>query len=502
MDVGARSGLNFNLIINNDTLSTSSPDVTLSLGGKGWAQQMLVSNVPNFEGAVSEPYAPTKAWMLSDGYGREKVYARLFGSNNEMVDLLDTIAWDAPQKGVTPGALDDDGLFLFASAPKPGSNTGNTPTPTPTPPNGPMPSPTPTPAPTYPAPEPGFYQTSGFMLGKVAVAIVFPQCNGVVDACTESWNTAAMDQVYSQIQSALTWWSARLNGRVTFVYEQRRQIPTGYEPIRRPQSDEGLWIAEVMTAIGQSGASYTDQVYTYNNWLRQNYAADWEMTIFVANSSVSATGTFTDGYFAYSYVQGPFMVMTYDNDGYGIANLAAVTAHEAGHIFGALDQYTGAGVAGLHRFCRVFGRSKPKQPAKRLRVECGQHYARRHGPVHEWQCRPVCLRSNRTARQQCRGIARPHQHDPAGRRQSSPVTHEQSQSSHYRHRTRPTVRARDRRFDDDQQHHPRRISRRRRGVAGCHAGGWQCGVQQSDAGIFVHSHTCARRTHRRSPRDQ
>ncbi len=344
VDFGQRSDLNFNLLINNDVESTSSANVTLSIGGAGWATQMRVSNSADFAGATLEPYAATKAWTLSGKTGRKKVYVRLFGPN-QTIDLLDTIAWDAPQKGVTPGDLDDDALFLFAPsgiASAPSQPSGPTPTPTT---KSSSPTKTPAPAPVYPAPEPGFYQTSGFMLGKVAVGIVYPECNGAIDACTESWTSNAMDQVYTQIQSAMNWWNARMNGRVTFVYDQHRKVATSYEPIRRPQSDEGLWIAQTMTAMGYSGASYTDQVYSYNNYLRQNYAADWGITIFVANSIVSTTGTFSDGYFAYTYVQGPFAVMTYDNDGYGINNMAAVTAHEMGHLFGALDQYTGASTA-------------------------------------------------------------------------------------------------------------------------------------------------------------
>ena len=32
--------------------------------------------------------------------------------------------------------------------------------------------------------------------------------------------------------------------------------------------------------------------------------------------------------------------MTYDNAGHGIENMDAVSAHETGHIFGALDEYS------------------------------------------------------------------------------------------------------------------------------------------------------------------
>ncbi len=46
----------------------------------------------------------------------------------------------------------------------------------------------------------------------------------------------------------------------------------------------------------------------------------------------------------YSYLGGPYSVYTYDNDGWGPTNFDSVVAHETGHIFNAMDEYTGANV--------------------------------------------------------------------------------------------------------------------------------------------------------------
>jgi hypothetical protein len=61
------------------------------------------------------------------------------------------------------------------------------------------------------------------------------------------------------------------------------------------------------------------------------------------DSNNDPNGLFSDGHFAYAYLNGPFMVMTYDNDGWGIVYTNLVTAHETGHIFGALDEYSSSG---------------------------------------------------------------------------------------------------------------------------------------------------------------
>jgi hypothetical protein len=39
------------------------------------------------------------------------------------------------------------------------------------------------------------------------------------------------------------------------------------------------------------------------------------------------------------YMAGPFIVMTYDNDGYGVLNTYKAVAHETAHVFGAEDEY-------------------------------------------------------------------------------------------------------------------------------------------------------------------
>jgi|GEM_PF-2090303 len=341
IDLGRRGGTSFTVVVNNGAESTTSAQVTLRIGGKEWAQQMLVSNARNFAGANWEPYAENKTWTLSEGTGPKKVYVRLRGAGNVQADAVAEVALMAATKGVKPGPPHQD-VFAAPRAPNlrrpvgdiavsgttaSGATTGLSV------------------AAVADSLMPGYYQTSEFMLGKVAVGVVIPQCTGAIDHCTETWNAGMMDQVVDQVTRGLNWWSSRMNGRVTFVLDQRRQVSTGYEPINHPQSDEGLWIADVMTNLGFNGPSYFEQVYTYNNWLRQKYGADWAFTVLVANSANNQTGTFSNGYFGYSYVPGPFTVITYDNDGYGINNMQAVVAHETGHIFGALDQYAGAGVA-------------------------------------------------------------------------------------------------------------------------------------------------------------
>lgn len=151
--------------------------------------------------------------------------------------------------------------------------------------------------------------------------------------------------VVGKIVEALDWWAKRESrAKLSFVYDNltAASVPTVVEPISRPYHHQQYWIANAMGAMGYHSDSYFDQVRQYNNALRQQYRTDWAFTIFVVDSSADNDNRFSDGYFAYAYLGGPFMVMTYGNNGYGPTYINAVAAHEVGHVFMALDQYASA----------------------------------------------------------------------------------------------------------------------------------------------------------------
>ncbi len=114
---------------------------------------------------------------------------------------------------------------------------------------------------------------------------------------------------------------------------------TSYEPINRPSSDEGLWINQIMTNLGYTSGSYYNKVDSLNTWLISYASADEAYSIFVVNDAHDADSSFSDGKFAYAYRGGPFMVLTYGVDNYGIEWMDPNVAHETGHIFWSWDEY-------------------------------------------------------------------------------------------------------------------------------------------------------------------
>jgi len=190
-------------------------------------------------------------------------------------------------------------------------------------------------------------QTSEYMIGRVAVNLVLIESDGSLEPDQSNWTATQRQRVLDEVQAGLNWWADRRpEAHLSFTIEDHATSPitSGYEPINHSQSAEGLWIGDVLTRLGYSTGGYFSRMRTYANDLRTRHHADWAFTILVVNSSGDADGAFSDGYFAYAYIGGPFLVMTYDNGGYGIDHMDAVVTHEIGHIFRALDQYSSANI--------------------------------------------------------------------------------------------------------------------------------------------------------------
>ncbi len=116
--------------INDGAACTTSANVVLSINNFGDPSitQMIISEDPFFAGAVYEPYAATKNWTLSAGFGLKTVYAKLKTSGGTESNVFsDTIDYEAicqggptPTPTVTPGiptvvpTLDGRSLALLA----------------------------------------------------------------------------------------------------------------------------------------------------------------------------------------------------------------------------------------------------------------------------------------------------------------------------------------------------------------------------------------------------
>ncbi len=201
---------------------------------------------------------------------------------------------------------------------------------------------------------PNQYQTSLFMAKRIHLDVFLLESNGVTDSNQETWSTAMRDQVVAEVTNGVTWWAAAATqggrptaGLVTNIvfhtpFNEPAVVATDYEPITRPSSDEGLWVSQVMSHLGYT-ENYFSAVRRYAHERRTALGYDWAFAVFIANSEIDSDGKFSDGRFGYAYLGGPFLVMTYDNNGWGISRMEMVTAHEMSHIFNGLDEYAASG---------------------------------------------------------------------------------------------------------------------------------------------------------------
>jgi len=191
---------------------------------------------------------------------------------------------------------------------------------------------------------PSWWETSEYMIGRVGVYIIFVESTGRVDPNREDWQEWRMELVEQGIYRALWWWMSQYPFRapkLEFYVNRDRVIGyTDYEPITRPSTDHQLWVVQVLSGLGcGSGENHYVMAKMCADQIRRNWGMDWAFIIFVVDSYNDVDGNFADDWPAFAYLNGPYMVVTYDNDGWGIERMDRVVAHEIGHIFGATDEY-------------------------------------------------------------------------------------------------------------------------------------------------------------------
>ncbi|MBT7080554.1 MAG: hypothetical protein HN929_03670, partial [Chloroflexi bacterium] len=191
------------------------------------------------------------------------------------------------------------------------------------------------------APEPEYNNQAEYMIGSVAVSVIFPESDGGIDTETEDWDQNRIDTCLAEITDGLTWWeNQEPNANLSFTIESYGAKATSYEPITRDSADQNLWIPEIMAGLGYNSGTEFDRVRSFNDAIRNQKNTDWVYTIFIVDSLNDADGYFADNAIAYAYYGGPFTVLSYDNAGWGIDRMDLVAAHETGHIFWATDEYT------------------------------------------------------------------------------------------------------------------------------------------------------------------
>jgi hypothetical protein len=202
--------------------------------------------------------------------------------------------------------------------------------------------------------------TGEYMLGDVHVTVVLMESDPTraphdnlpapqgISAPAENWTTDAIGAIKSKVEAGMQWWVDTLDalpnvrdGLLSFTYDWTHAdnpVQTGYEPIARKSNDFALWMYDFLSVVGfnQTG-NFSSDIRAFNNFQRLQADADWAFTIFVVNNDTDADNLFAPGGSftrAFAFAGGRFMVVPADRP-------ASTFAHEAGHMFWALDEYLG-----------------------------------------------------------------------------------------------------------------------------------------------------------------
>jgi hypothetical protein len=165
-------------------------------------------------------------------------------------------------------------------------------------------------------PAPGYWETSEYMMGTVAVGVILTESNGSIDANLEDWSAAEITNVKNEIQDGLNWWASEESDAVlSFVYNftyADNPVSTGYEFITRSTLSHATVVSDVMGTIGYNSGNNFVRTRDYINDLRDAHKTDWSFAIFVAAGS-SPSRTQFPGTIAYAWLGGPYVVQSYIN---------------------------------------------------------------------------------------------------------------------------------------------------------------------------------------------
>lgn len=198
--------------------------------------------------------------------------------------------------------------------------------------------------------------TSEYLAGSVSINLILVESDGSIDASTEDWTAARESEVTAQVVQASEWLRAQEpQADLRFVWHvvsgrADARARTGYEPIRRPAdpkgpSGEDLWVKQILGKLGYASGDRFARSRAIAHDTRTADGTDWAFSVFVVDSWNDTDGKFTDGWFAWAWIGGPHLVMTYDNQSWGIGRMYQVARHETLHAFWAFDEYASSGCA-------------------------------------------------------------------------------------------------------------------------------------------------------------
>ncbi len=196
-------------------------------------------------------------------------------------------------------------------------------------------------------------QTSSYMMGDVGVKLIFPE-SAATSECEpvnriENWRWTATAEIPIAVgeiaQSLIFLADYSLDSDLTFFIPENYSVtPTVTEPIQGAHDSE-LWGQEALYWLGYGNGNLAERCYAFCNDKRREFATNWYYIAFTIRDVCDVDNLFADSdandsWFAFvDYLHAPYLVQTYENDGWSTSNMDMVFRHESCHVFGADDEY-------------------------------------------------------------------------------------------------------------------------------------------------------------------
>jgi len=153
-------------------------------------------------------------------------------------------------------------------------------------------------------------------------------------------------KIAAEVQNGLSWLGAQSPAKdVTWVHDSHHVTINVAAPSGSPAGDpweffERPWRDAALVKLGFPPGKAG--VNAYISALKTSKSASAAYCAFFSHYPLNH----------FAYCTGPYLVMQYENDGWGPDNLDRVFAHESGHVFGAPDEYreSGCNCGGSHGF--------------------------------------------------------------------------------------------------------------------------------------------------------
>lgn len=212
--------------------------------------------------------------------------------------------------------------------------------------------------------------TGEFMLGDVLVTVVLMESSENISAVnpnSEDWRPETIAAAKDKVVEGILWWKDTLVAQfpantppLQFHFDFTHAdtpIQTDVEPIANPSTFFASYV-DPTTGVAQHGwiydflrqvdhdttGNFNQDIRAFNHQQRLAHGTDWAFTVFVVNDENDADGMFAPGGFtrAFAYAGGRFFVSP-------AGRPPSTFAHEAGHMFWALDEYPGVSSYYAHR---------------------------------------------------------------------------------------------------------------------------------------------------------